>query len=124
MTMDAPILIVGGGPVGLATALDLGRRGVRSIVIERDRGTGVELLAKAGTLNERTMEICRMWGIADAVASCGFPDDVNLDTLYCTALDGMFVGIDPRPATRDRVPPDGSLEMLRKCPQFLFDPMR
>lgn len=123
MNMDAPVIIIGGGPVGLATALDLGRRGVRSVVVERDKSTGAELLAKAGTLNERTMEICRFWGIADAVANCGFPDDVNLDTLYCTALDGLFVGNDPRPSTRERVPPPGALEMLRKCPQFQFDPI-
>lgn len=123
MSIDSPVLIVGGGPVGLATALDLGRRGVRCIVVERDRGTGVELLAKAGTLNERTMEICRFWGIAEAVARCGFPDDVNLDTLYCTALDGMLIGVDPRPATSGRMPPPGAVEMLRKCPQFLFDPI-
>lgn len=123
MATDAPVLIIGGGPVGLATALDLGRRGIRSIVVEREIGTGVELLAKAGTLNERTMEICRFWGIADAVARCGFPNDVNLDTLYCTTLDGLLIGIDPRPATSDRVRPAGAVEMLRKCPQFLFDPI-
>jgi 2-polyprenyl-6-methoxyphenol hydroxylase-like FAD-dependent oxidoreductase len=123
MTHDAPVIIVGGGPVGLATALDLGRRGVRSILVERDASTGAELLAKAGTLNERTMEICRFWGIADAVAHCGFPDDVNLDSLYCTALDGLFIGNDARPSTNERVPPPGALEMLRKCPQFQFDPI-
>ncbi len=121
--VDAPVIIIGGGPVGLAIALDLGRRGVRSIVVERDPSTGAELLAKAGTLNERTMEICRFWGIVDAVANCGFPDDVNLDTLYCTALDGLFIGNDARPSTRERVPPPGAVEMLRKCPQFQFDPI-
>jgi 2-polyprenyl-6-methoxyphenol hydroxylase-like FAD-dependent oxidoreductase len=123
MTIEAPVIIVGGGPVGLATALDLGRRGVRSVVVERDPSTGAELLAKAGTLNERTMEICRFWGIADAVANCGFPDDANLDTLYCTTLDGLFIGNDARPSTNERVAPPGALEMLRKCPQFQFDPI-
>ena len=121
--MDAPVIIVGGGPVGLASALDLGRRGVRSVLVERDVATGAELLAKAGTLNERTMEICRFWGIAEDVAHCGFPDDVNLDSLYCTSLDGYFIGNDARPCTNDRVPPAGALEMLRKCPQFQFDPI-
>jgi 2-polyprenyl-6-methoxyphenol hydroxylase-like FAD-dependent oxidoreductase len=123
MTISAPVIIVGGGPVGLAVALDLGRRGVRSIIVERDASTGAELLAKAGTLNERTMEICRFWGIAEDVANCGFPDEVNLDSLYCTALDGHFIGNDPRPCTLDRVAPPGALEMLRKCPQFQFDPI-
>jgi 2-polyprenyl-6-methoxyphenol hydroxylase-like FAD-dependent oxidoreductase len=123
MTVEAPVIIIGGGPVGLATALDLGRRGVRSIVVERDASTGAELLAKAGTLNERTMEICRFWGISEAVANCGFPDDVNLDSLYCTSLDGLFIGNDARPCTNERVPPPGALEMLRKCPQFQFDPI-
>lgn len=123
MKEDAPILIVGGGPVGLATALDLGRRGVRSIVIEREPTTGAELLAKAGTLNERTMEICRGWGIAHDVATCGFPDDVNCDTIYCTGLDGELIGCDPRPSAAERVPPPGAVEMLRKCPQFMFDPI-
>jgi len=120
---DAPVVIIGGGPVGLATALDLGRRGIRSTIVERDHATGAELLAKAGTLNERTMEICRFWGIADDVAHSGFPDDVNLDTLYCTALDGLYIGNDPRPSTNERTPPPGALEMLRKCPQFQFDPI-
>lgn len=123
MTIETPVVIVGGGPVGLATALDLGRRGIRSVVVERDAATGAELLAKAGTLNERTMEICRFWGIADEVAHCGFPDDVNLDTVYCTGLDGLFIGNDPRPSTNERQPPPGAREMLRKCPQFLFDPI-
>lgn len=123
MSIDAPVLIIGGGPVGLATALDLGLRGVRSIVVERDPSTGAELLAKAGTLNERTMEICRWWGVRDAVAHCGFPDDVNLDTVYCTGLDGLLIGVDPRPSTSERVPPPGAREMLRKCPQFQFDPI-
>lgn len=123
MTIETPVIIVGGGPVGLATALDLGKRGIRSVLIERDAATGAELLAKAGTLNERTMEICRGWGIAEDVARCGFPDAVNLDTLYCTGLDGLFIGNDPRPSTNERAPPPGACEMLRKCPQFLFDPI-
>jgi 2-polyprenyl-6-methoxyphenol hydroxylase-like FAD-dependent oxidoreductase len=72
---DTPVLIVGGGPVGFALALDLATRGTRSTLVEQDAGTGLELLAKAGTLNERTMEYCRWLGISDAVASVGFPDD-------------------------------------------------
>jgi 2-polyprenyl-6-methoxyphenol hydroxylase-like FAD-dependent oxidoreductase len=123
LTTHTPVLIVGGGPVGLALALDLGQRGVDCTVVEQDASTGAELLAKAGTLNERTMEICRRWGIAAEVAEQGFPDDVNQDTVYCTGLNDLRIGADPRPSARERKPPQGAPEMLRKCPQFLFDPM-
>jgi 2-polyprenyl-6-methoxyphenol hydroxylase-like FAD-dependent oxidoreductase len=121
--IETPVLIVGGGPVGLTLALDLAVRGVRSTLVERDEGTAVELLAKAGTLNERTMEYLRWLGIASAVADVGFPDDHPRDTVYCTALNGFVLGRDCRPSTKDRAPAPESPEILRKCPQFRFDPL-
>ena len=33
MQPDTPVLIVGGGPIGLATALELAYRGVRSVLV-------------------------------------------------------------------------------------------
>ena len=120
---DVPVLIVGGGPVGLALALDLGRRGVRSLLVERDAGTGLEMLAKADLLNERSMEFCRLLGIREEVANAGFPDDVSRDTVYCTSLNGYFIGRDPMPSTRDRMLPPQCVEMHRRCPQFWFDPL-
>ena len=122
-SFDTPVLIVGGGPVGFALALDLAVRGNRSIVIERDAGTATELLAKAGTLNERTMEFCRRWGIADQVANVGFPDDYPRDVIYCTSLAGHLLGRDKLPSALDREAPPATPEMLRKCPQHLFDPL-
>jgi 2-polyprenyl-6-methoxyphenol hydroxylase-like FAD-dependent oxidoreductase len=121
--LETPVLIVGGGPVGLTLALDLAIRGIRSTLVERDPGTAVELLAKAGTLNERTMEYCRWLGISDAIANVGFPDDHPRDTVYCTALNGFVLGRDYRPSAKDRAPAPESPEILRKCPQFLFDPL-
>ena len=121
--IETPVLIVGGGPVGFALAIDLAWRGKRSTVIEEQPGTATVLLAKAGTINERTMEFCRRWGIADNVANLGFPDDFSRDTVYCTALNGQFIGRDPMPSARDRKSPPGGPEMLRKAPQHLFDPM-
>ncbi len=120
---DVPVLIVGGGPVGLALALDLGLRGTRSVVVEQDEGTATVLLAKAGTLNERTMEFCRRWGIAEEVANVGFPADYPRDTVFCISLTGFFIGRDALPSTKERKPPEQAAEMLRKCPQHLFDPL-
>ncbi|MTD54571.1 FAD-dependent oxidoreductase [Amycolatopsis pithecellobii] len=118
-----PVLIAGGGPVGLALALDLGRRGIASTLVERDPGTGTELLAKADLLNERSMEFCRLLGIADEVANSGFPDDVPRDTVYCTSLNGYLIGREPLPSTKERPLPPQTPEMHRRCPQFLFDPL-
>ena len=69
------------------------------------------------------MEYCRWLGISDAIANVGFPDDHPRDTVYCTALNGFVLGRDYRPSTKDRAPAPESPEILRKCPQFLFDPL-
>jgi 2-polyprenyl-6-methoxyphenol hydroxylase-like FAD-dependent oxidoreductase len=120
---ETPVLIVGGGPVGLALALDLGYRGVPSMLAERDPGTATVLLAKANGLHERTMEMCRRWGIADRVAEVGFPADHSGDTVYATALFGHLIGRTEIPATRDRPTPDSTPEKRQRCPQYEFDPL-
>ena len=63
--IDAPVVIIGAGPVGLATALVLGRYGVRSMVFEQY--DGINPHPRAHVVNTRSMELFRTWGIADAV---------------------------------------------------------
>jgi 2-polyprenyl-6-methoxyphenol hydroxylase-like FAD-dependent oxidoreductase len=121
--IETPVLIVGGGPVGLALALDLAYRGVRCTLAERDPGTATVLLAKANGLHERTMEMCRRWGIAEQVAEVGFPADHPGDTVYATALFGHLIGRTRIPATRDRPTPDSTPEKRQRCPQYEFDPL-
>src|ERR1700722_17906526 len=72
--IETPVLIVRGGRGGFVLGLALARRGTRSTLSERDAGTGLEILAKPGTLNERTMEYSRWLGIRDAIVNVGFPD--------------------------------------------------
>lgn len=57
---DNVVIIVGAGPVGLGSALELARCGVRSIVIEKNEGTSWH--PKTRNFNTRTMEIARAWG--------------------------------------------------------------
>jgi 2-polyprenyl-6-methoxyphenol hydroxylase-like FAD-dependent oxidoreductase len=60
--MEKPsVLIVGGGPVGLALAGDLAWRGVTSQLVERS--TGAIYQAHMDLVSVRTMEFCRRWGI-------------------------------------------------------------
>lgn len=109
--------------IGLALALDLGKRGLRSTIIERSLDTSTEFLAKADFLNERSMEFCRWLGLRDEVANVGFPEDVTRDTVFCTSLNGHFIGRLPMPSLKKRQLPPQCREMHRRCPQFWFDPM-
>lgn len=121
--VETPVLIVGGGPIGFAVALDLAYHGHRSVLIEQDAGTGLEILAKAGGLNARTLEHCRRWGIADRVANWGADPDYPRDTVFCTSLQGEYVGRDPLPAIGEIGELPYSPEIPRKCPQYIFDPL-
>ncbi len=58
----APVIIVGGGPVGLAAALELARLNQRSILLEQRATTAWH--PRTRNLNTRTMEIARGWGRA------------------------------------------------------------
>lgn len=121
-TIETPVLIVGAGPVGLALALDLNHKGTESLVVEQDAGTAQVMLAKAGTLNERTMEFCRRWGLVEEVAK-HFPADYPRDNVYCTSLTGHLIGRSPVPSTNERDVPTAGPEMMRRCAQHLFDPI-
>jgi 2-polyprenyl-6-methoxyphenol hydroxylase-like FAD-dependent oxidoreductase len=58
--VDAPVIIVGGGPVGLSLALGLARYGSASIILERNREPVPE--SRAAVIWPRTQEILRDWG--------------------------------------------------------------
>ena len=58
------VLIAGGGPVGLATALELGRRGIACVVVE-PRTSVTHARPRCKTVNVRTMEHLRRWGLAE-----------------------------------------------------------
>ncbi|KAJ5766818.1 Monooxygenase FAD-binding [Penicillium nucicola] len=109
--------------VGLALALDLGRRGIRSTVIERNFGAETGTNAKASVIDERTMEFCRLLGVRDDIANAGFPADLPGDTIFCTAMDGHYIGRLEMPSAATRETPEESAEMLRRCPQIWFDPI-
>ena len=57
---DAEVVIVGGGPVGMGLAIELGQRGVRCIVVERYAKP--QPLPKGQNLTQRTMEHFHFWG--------------------------------------------------------------
>jgi 2-polyprenyl-6-methoxyphenol hydroxylase-like FAD-dependent oxidoreductase len=70
--LDVPVLISGGGPVGLTASLLLSRHGVRSLLVERHPSTA--LTPKARGINARTMEIFRQCGIDTAIRDAGLAE--------------------------------------------------
>lgn len=57
---DADVIIVGGGPVGMGLAIELGQRGIRCIVVERYAKP--QPIPKGQNLTQRTMEHFHAWG--------------------------------------------------------------
>lgn len=121
VAIETPVLIVGGGPIGLALAADLGRRGVAALLVEeRDNKLNP---AKMLEVSVRTMEFCRGLGIADRVRNWGFPPDIPLDSVFVTDLQGYELGRVRTAAMGLRSDSDFSPERGRPCPQTWFDPI-
>lgn len=78
------VVIVGAGPVGLTLAIDLGRRGIRVLVVEAKDVPAT--LPKMERSNARTMEIFRRMGIAERVRTVGLAGDVPMDVYITTRL--------------------------------------
>ena len=75
-----PVLVIGGGPVGLAMGVALGRLGIPTLVIERNSSTTTHPKSRGCWV--RTMEIFRQWGVADAIRSRGLPPGSDVFTYF------------------------------------------
>ncbi len=82
--MDTDVLIVGGGPVGLTLAVDLGQRGVRAMLIEQK--SAPQRLPKMERCNARTMEIFRRMGLSERIRAAGLPAHCSMDVFIVTSL--------------------------------------
>ena len=82
--MDAQVIIVGAGPTGLTLAIDLGLRGVRTILIEQKEAPA--FLPKMERCNARTMEIYRRMGLAGRIREAGLRRDVPMDVFIVLSL--------------------------------------
>jgi 2-polyprenyl-6-methoxyphenol hydroxylase-like FAD-dependent oxidoreductase len=119
--VDVPVLIIGGGPVGLALAGDLGWRGISCVLIEQSDGSIYQ--PRMDLVGVRTMEFCRRWGLVPAVEASPYPRDYAQDNVYLTSLVGYELGRERFPGVGQAPPPPQSPQRRERCPQNMFDPI-
>jgi 2-polyprenyl-6-methoxyphenol hydroxylase-like FAD-dependent oxidoreductase len=83
---DIPVLIAGGGPVGMMLARELSHRGIRCMVAERNATTTRH--PKMDITNSRTMEHFRRLGMIDSMRRAAVPTSHVFDVSWITDLSG------------------------------------
>lgn len=107
---EVPVLIVGGGPVGLTASILLSRYGIRSLLVERHPGTAIH--PKARGINARTMEMYRQNGVESAIREAGLPPDKAQFIVWTKSLAGEE--IERRVPGRQR-PENQAVSPVRNC---------
>lgn len=116
---ETPVLVIGGGPVGLVTSLLLSQRDIEHLVVERREET--QRAPAAHVIRRRPMEILDGVGVGDEVRAVSSRLALDFIT-WCTTLGGAEVGrLDLRPAdpeTGERGP-----EPWLNCSQNRLEPV-
>ncbi len=84
-----PVIVIGGGSVGLSLAAELGWRGIECLVVEERSGLNDH--PRANAVANRTMEYYRRWGIDQAITDAGIPPDLPAEYLWVTTLHGREI---------------------------------
>ena len=114
------VVVAGGGPAGLACAVELGRRGIGCLVIE-PRTTISRARPRCKTINVRSMQHLRRWGIAGRLRDrAPLSPAWSSDAVFCTSLAGRelsrFTGVLGLVPEGDRFP-----ELGQQAPQYVLE---
>jgi 2-polyprenyl-6-methoxyphenol hydroxylase-like FAD-dependent oxidoreductase len=126
-TEQVPVLIAGGGPVGLTLALTLAQHGVAAMLVERNPSTTTH--PKMDITNGRSMELFRHLGVADELRKAAVPEDHPFDVSWVTKLNGWELArfryptvAQRRAQIRDRNDGTMTLEPAMRVSQVLLEP--
>ena len=95
MLQNTDVLIVGAGPTGLTTAIELARRNVRVRIIERRSEPSTR--SKALVVHARTLEFMDILGVADEMVRCGYTSPgIDFSSNAQKPLRANMYGLDTR----------------------------
>lgn len=102
MSISTQVVIVGGGPVGVTLAVDLGLRGISCLIVERREGPSS--LPKGQGLTHRTMEHFYRLGVAEQIRAArampqGHP--IGMAVVYETLMGEFWHAPPARELVRD-----------------------
>ena len=117
-SLEVPVLVAGGGPVGLLMAVGLRYSGVDCLVVEKHASTLD--FPKGRRVNTRTVEVLRQWGLEQAVRDVSLPPADSLFGFFGDTLLGD--DYQRRPLPFDEVKPTSPTRELI-CSQEHMEPV-
>lgn len=118
MKNDYPVVVIGAGPVGLCAAIELARRGIECLVV--DKGEGRNEHPRANVVSPRSMEHFRRWGIDQKVIDAGLPRTHRTDVIFTTRLFGSEISRFSFPSIAECSAADPDL--MRAYPELAHSP--
>jgi len=123
MAHETDILIVGGGPVGLTLSIELGRRGIRHMLVDKEPREARAAHPRMDQVSIRSMEHIRRWGAVGRVEAAGFPRELPRDVVFTQGILRPELDREPQEADATRALPPFSPQKHELCPQNFFDPV-
>lgn len=125
---DCDVIVVGGGPVGLFLAAELGMRGLSVRLFDDKRGTSTHPAANANSA--RTMEHFRRLGLSKEIRELGLPADHPTDVAYFTRISKYELARLSQPSwqeamakVREREFTWPTAEPPHRCSQLYIEPV-
>jgi 2-polyprenyl-6-methoxyphenol hydroxylase-like FAD-dependent oxidoreductase len=113
-----PVVIVGGGPVGMVLAISLAGFNVRTMLVNTEPSS--RWFPKGSTHNARTMEHYRRLGLSRELRKLGLPVDHPTDVGFFTTLNGWELGRISMPSEREKLASIANASPTDQIPEPLF----